>query len=74
MIHMVKCPRCGVEYSLGRNIFHSCTDFEIFHGCILCDDRISRPWNCIPIEEYNQPKLENVDLMKKIEKLINVVR
>jgi len=71
---MVKCPMCGFEYSLGRKIYHSCNDFEIFHGALLCNDKICRPWNCLPIEKYNQPKLERVDLLKKVEKLIQVVR
>ncbi|MHA2289731.1 MAG: hypothetical protein ACXABG_13180 [Promethearchaeota archaeon] len=71
---MVKCPGCGVEYSLGRKIYHSCADFEIFHGVVGCNDRMSRPWNCNPIEEYNQPKLENVGLLKNLEKLIKVLR
>ena len=74
MIYMVKCPGCGVEYSLGRKIYHSCTDFEIYHGAVGCNDRISRPWNCNPIEEYNQPKLENEDFLKNIQKLIQVVK
>jgi hypothetical protein len=74
MIYMVKCPGCGVEYSLGRKIYHSCADFEIFHGVVGCNDRMSRPWNCNPIEEYNQPKLENVGLLKNLEKLIKVLR
>ena len=74
MIYMVKCLGCGVEYSLGRKIYHSCAEFEIYHGVIGCNDRISRPWNCNPIEECNQPKLENDDLLKNIERLIQVVK
>ena len=69
---MVKCPGCGVEYSLGRKIYHSCADFEIFHGVVGANDHISRPWNCNPIEEYNQPKLEKKDFLMNIEKLIQV--
>ena len=71
---MVKCPECGVEYSLGRKIYHSCVKFEIYHGVIGCNDRTSHPWNCNPIEEYTQPNLENENLLKNIERLIQVVK
>ena len=74
MIYMVKCPGCGVEYSLGRKIYHSCAEFEIYHGAVGCNDRISRLWNCNPIEDYNQPKLENEDFLENIKKLIQVVK
>jgi len=74
MIYMVKCPGCGDEYSLGRKIYHSCAEFEIFHGVIGCNDRISHMWNCNPIEECNQPMLEKEDLLKNIERLIQVVK
>ena len=74
MIYMVKCPGCGVEYSLGRKIYHSCTDFEIYNGAVGCNDRISRPWTCNPIEECNQHKLENEAYLKNIQKLIQVVK
>lgn len=74
MIFMVKCPGCGIEYSLGRKIFHSCDKNTIYHGVIWSKDRISRPWNCSPIENYNQPKLENKNYLRTIEKLIQVVK
>ena len=74
MVYMVKCPGCGVEYSLGRKIYHSCAEFEIFHGVMGCNNRISRPWNCNPIEECARPKLENDYLLNNIERLIQVAK
>jgi hypothetical protein len=71
---MVKCPGCGIEYSLGRKIYHSCETHEICHGVIRERDRISRQWNCNPIDKYNEPKAENKEYLKTIERLIQVIK
>ena len=71
---MVKCPKCGVEYSLGRKIYHSCEGYEICHGIIFEKDRIYRPWNCNPIEKMNEcyqtPKLEPDKELNVVEKYV----
>jgi hypothetical protein len=67
---MIKCPKCGIEYSLGRKIYHSCEDFEICHGVIFEKVRISRPWNCNPIEKMNQPKVVPIKELNIVEKYV----
>lgn len=74
MNFMVKCPECGIEYSLGRKIYHSCETNEICHGIIWERDRVSRPWNCNPIDKYNEPKAENKEYLKTIKRLIEIVK
>ena len=74
MRYTVKCPYCGLEYSLGRKIYHSCESHEICHGIIWEKDCVSRPWNCNPIDKYNEPKLEHKDYLNTIEKLIEIVK
>ena len=74
MKYTVKCPFCGLEYSLGRKIYHSCESHEICHGIIWEKDCVSRPWNCNPIDKYNEPKLEHKDYLNTIEKLIEIVK
>jgi hypothetical protein len=71
---MVKCPECGEEYSLGRIIYHCCESHEICHGVIWEKERISRAWNCNPIDKYNEPKPQYKDYLETIEKLIEVVK
>ena len=71
---MVKCPGCGIEYSLGRKIYHSCETHEIFHGVIWEKERISRKWNCVPIDKYNENKVDNKEYIETIKKLIQVVK
>ena len=71
---MVKCPGCGVEYSLGRKIFHSCDKYQIEHGIIWCKDRIERPWNCNCLEENIKPNIERKELITSMEKLIHAVK
>jgi hypothetical protein len=43
---IIKCPKCGIEYSYGRNICHICKDHSIFFGAIFKGDRNAHPWNC----------------------------
>ncbi len=43
---MVKCPNCGIEYSLGRKIYHRCEGFSIYHGSVCQEPRKRYPWNC----------------------------
>lgn len=60
-----------MEYSLGTRIYHSCGDYEICHGVVFGDDRICRPWNCIPIEDYNPPQINlEVDSTYRDEKMV----
>ena len=71
MKDLVKCPKCGIEYSLGTRIYHSCEEHEICQGVIFGDDRVCRPWNCSPIEDYNSPKIDlEVDSAYRDEKLV----
>jgi hypothetical protein len=74
MRYTVKCPGCGLEYSLGRKIYHSCESHEICHGIIFEKECVSRPWNCNPIDKYNETKLKHKDYLSTIEKLIEVVK
>jgi hypothetical protein len=55
---LVKCPKCGMEYSLGTRIYHFCEEHSICHGVIFGDDRICRSWNCNPIEDFNRPNIK----------------
>lgn len=71
---IVKCLGCGLEYSLGRKIYHSCETHEICHGVIWEKECISRPWNCIPIEKYNEKEVERKNYLSTIEKLIQVAK
>ena len=47
-----------MEYSLGTRIYHICEDFSICHGVVFGDDRVCRPWNCNPIEDFNQIRIK----------------
>ncbi|MFX0074889.1 MAG: hypothetical protein ACFE96_05570 [Candidatus Hermodarchaeota archaeon] len=71
---MVKCSGCGIEYSLGRKIFHSCDENRIEHGVIWCRDRIERSWNCNPITKSNESDIERTELIAYMKKLIHVVK
>jgi len=67
---LVKCPKCGMEYSLGTRIYHSCEGYSICHGVVFGDDRVCRPWNCNPTEE-DGPKIKlKVESPYPSEKLV----
>lgn len=63
---MVKCPKCGEEYSLGRKIYHSCEGHSIYHGAILNEERESRSWNCTCIDETDKKILNILQQNDKI--------
>jgi hypothetical protein len=42
-----KCPECGIEYSYGRYICHSCNDSAIFSGVLLNESNTEYAWNCL---------------------------
>ena len=42
---IIKCPRCGIEYSYGRNICHICETNSIFFGALFKGDRQEYQWN-----------------------------
>ena len=44
---IIKCSRCGLEYSYGRNICHICKNNSIFFGALFKGDRQEYQWNCI---------------------------
>ena len=67
---MVKCPKCGEEYSLGRRLVHNCGDFTIFHGTICYEDRIEYPWNCIDLQKKDSSQLNDLNYLSKIEKIL----
>lgn len=71
---MVKCPKCGFEYSLGTRIYHSCEDYSICHGVIFEKERISRPWNCNPIGEREPLHLEPKKEIKMNEEFIYAIK
>lgn len=43
---IIKCPKCGIEYSYGRNICHICEDHFIFFGAFFKGNRQEYQWNC----------------------------
>jgi Lrp/AsnC family transcriptional regulator for asnA, asnC and gidA len=60
LIIIVKCPKCGEEYSLGRKIYHSCEEgHEITHGVIFGDDRKDRLWNAFSLDKTDK-KILNI--------------
>ena len=68
---LVKCPKCGMEYSLGTRIYHSCEGYSICHGVVFGDDRVCRPWNCNPIEDYSPHEINlEVDSAYREKKMI----
>ena len=67
---MVKCPKCGEEFSLGRRLVHNCEDFFIYHGAICSEDRIDYPWNCIDIKKKDVSQLSDLNYLNKIEKVL----
>jgi len=72
---LVKCPKCGMEYSLGTRIYHSCEGYSLCHGVVFGDDRVSRPWNCNPIEEFNQPEVKiDRDSTYRNEKVVLAIK
>lgn len=71
---MVKCSACGIEYSLGRKIFHSCDEFTIEHGVIWCRNRIERSWNCDPITKSSKSNDERIEFITSMKKLIHAVK
>lgn len=69
---MIKCPKCGEEYSYGRKIYHSCEGFSMYHGALLCGDRIEHPWNCTYNRKNEDTKLKVLTYLNKIKNaLIN---
>jgi len=49
---MVKCPKCGEEYSWGRKIVHICDHHIIFHGIIFQEKKKRYGWNFKDIDKY----------------------
>jgi len=43
---VIRCPKCGIEYSYGRNICHICEDHSIFFGALFKENRRDYQWNC----------------------------
>jgi hypothetical protein len=67
---MVKCSKCGEEYSLGRKIYHECKENSIIHGAICSENCIDRPWNCNSDENNNSLELEITTYLSNNEKYI----
>jgi hypothetical protein len=45
--HMLRCEKCGKEYSYGRKIHHECDGNLITHGVIFESSTMSHGWNCL---------------------------
>jgi hypothetical protein len=45
--HMLRCEKCGKEYSYGRKIHHECGENLINHGVIFEHSRMAHDWNCL---------------------------
>ena len=43
---MIKCKECGVEYSYGRHICHTCGTHSIPFGKLFENEYKVRKWNC----------------------------
>jgi len=71
---MVICPKCGIEYSLGRKIYHRCNDFSIYHGAVCSENRICRKWNCISIKKSDNLELEINNYLLNDEKYIDAFK
>ena len=67
---MVKCPKCGEEFSLGRRLVHKCESFSIYHGALCSENRIEYPWNCNMIKEKGIFQLNDSNYLNKIEKVL----
>ena len=48
---LIKCSECGLEYSYGRNLCHTCNVNTIFFGALFKGDRKAYKWNCISSDE-----------------------
>jgi hypothetical protein len=44
---IIKCPDCGLEYSYGWKLCHTCNTNAIFFGAIFKGDRTEYKWNCL---------------------------
>lgn len=53
---IIKCPKCGIEYSYGRNICHICEDHLILFGAFFKGNRREYQWNCNTIMLSADPK------------------
>jgi hypothetical protein len=49
---IIKCSDCGLEYSYGRNLCHTCNFNTIFFGAIFKGDRKEYKWNCATGNKY----------------------
>jgi hypothetical protein len=71
---LIKCPKCGIEYSYGRKLCHACKDMIIFSGAILDEDRKNYTWNssCIDEKLYNTNVSEVTKCLdlKKVEPIL----
>ena len=45
--HLLRCEKCGKEYSYGRKIHHECDENLITHGVIFESSTMSHGWNCL---------------------------
>jgi hypothetical protein len=43
---MIECPECGVEYSYGRKISHTCNNNSVTFGKIFELEHRGHKWNC----------------------------
>ncbi|MFX0081137.1 MAG: hypothetical protein ACFE94_05230 [Candidatus Hodarchaeota archaeon] len=68
---MVKCSKCGEEYSLGRKIYHECKEYSIFHGAVCSERCIEHPWNCNSNKKLIPLQLEINDYLTNDEKYID---
>ncbi len=66
---IIKCKNCGIKYSYGRNICHTCGDNTLFFGAIFGEDESERKWNCAECIEslIEEPELHesNIDVFPK---------
>jgi hypothetical protein len=44
---VLRCEKCGKEYSYGRKILHDCGENLITHGVIFESSTRSYGWNCL---------------------------
>ena len=45
-LKMIECPKCGVEYSYGRSICHTCEENSLPFGKIFKPVQRTYRWNC----------------------------
>ncbi len=58
---LIKCSKCGLEYSYARNICHICGDNLIFFGALLNGNRREYRWNCEKNSNYTVSKYRHIE-------------